>query len=102
MTKGGTLGDDEISPARALFINPKIKHLEAFKSDLTQPIRAGRNPTTGKWELDKRGGDENAESRIASMQCAWPTRATATTGCAPDSNLGLLAGSCGSRKGGSK
>ena len=59
--EGRTLGDDEISPARALFINPKIKHLEAFKSDLTQPIRR-RNPTTGKWELDKRGGDENAES----------------------------------------
>ena len=59
--EGRALGDDEISPARALFINPKIKHLEAFKSDLTQPIRR-RNPTTGKWELDKRGGDENAES----------------------------------------
>ena len=59
--EGRTLGDDEISPARALFINPKIKHLEALLSDLTQPIRR-RNPTTGKWELDKRGGDENAES----------------------------------------
>ena len=54
-------GSDEINPARALFINPGIKHLEAFKSDLTQPIRR-RNPTTGKWELDKRGGDDNAES----------------------------------------
>ena len=54
-------GSDEISPARAQFINPKIKHLEAFLSDLTQPIRR-INPTTGKWELDKRGGDENAES----------------------------------------
>ena len=54
-------GSDEINPARALFINSGIKHLEAFKSDLTQPIRR-RNPTTGKWNWINAAEMRNAES----------------------------------------
>ena len=54
-------GDKTIDPATCLFIRPDIPNLEGFLTDLTQPIRR-RNPTRGKWELDKRGGDENAES----------------------------------------
>ena len=54
-------GEEGIDPAKCLFISDRIPRLERFLSELTGPIRR-RNPTTGKWELDKRGGDENAES----------------------------------------
>ena len=54
-------GEAGIDPATCLFISDKIPGLEQFLSELTGPIRRV-NPTTGKWELDKRGGDENAES----------------------------------------
>ena len=54
-------GETGIDPATCLFISDKIPRLERFLSNLTGPIRRV-NPTTGKWELDKRGGDENAES----------------------------------------
>ena len=74
--------DPEIDPNACLFINPNIPDLEGYLIDLSQPTRR-RNPTTGKWELDKRGGDENAES---------PDRFDATTmAFARDSQLGLRA-----------
>ena len=55
------LKGDAIDPARCLFINPDLPRLDKFLSELAEPIRR-LNPVSGKWELDKRGGDENAES----------------------------------------
>lgn len=54
-------GDENIDPNACLFINPDIPEREAYLADLSQPIRR-RSPLSGKWELDKRGGDEKAES----------------------------------------
>ena len=54
-------GDESIDPDECLFIRADLPRLEDFLTDCTQPIRR-RNPITGKWELDKRGGDEKAES----------------------------------------
>ena len=54
-------GDENTRPEQSLFINPKIRRLESFLTDLTQPTRR-LNPITGRWEMDKRGGDENAQS----------------------------------------
>ena len=55
------LDGQDVDPKTCLFINPAIPRLETFLTDMTQPIRRV-NQLTGKWELDKRGGDENAES----------------------------------------
>ena len=54
-------GNDEIDPMECLFINPDIPNLESYLGEWTDPIRR-RSPMSGKWELDKRGGDERAES----------------------------------------
>ena len=54
-------GDLTVDIDECLIIPADLPNLESFLTDLTQPIRR-RNPTTGKWELDKRGGDEKAES----------------------------------------
>ena len=51
----------DVDPAQCLFINPAIPRLEAFLAELSAPIRRV-TPTTGKWELDKRGGDAAAKS----------------------------------------
>ena len=55
------LKGEDVDPNTCLFINPELPDLEGYLADMTQPIRR-RNPMTGKWELDKRGGDEKAES----------------------------------------
>ena len=54
-------GREGIDPLDCLFIRHDLPHLEAFLNVLTKPIRR-IGPTTGKWELDKRGGDEAAKS----------------------------------------
>ena len=55
-------GDEDVNPEDCLFINPDIENLENFLAVLTRPIRR-RPPGSGKWELDKRGpNDENVES----------------------------------------
>ena len=46
----------EIDPVDCLFIRSDLPDLRGLLADLTQPIRR-QNPTTGKWELDKRGGE---------------------------------------------
>ena len=53
-------GASNVDPNMCLFINPQIKHLSRILGVLTKPIR--RVNTSGKWEIDKRGGDENAKS----------------------------------------
>ena len=54
-------GHGDVDPATCLFIRSDIPHLEQYLSELTQ-VRYRTNPTTGKLEIDKRGGDENAKS----------------------------------------
>ena len=54
-------GAQDVDPLECLFIRDDIPQLETFLAELSAPIRRV-NPTTGKWELDKRGGDENAKS----------------------------------------
>ena len=54
-------GDKTIDPEACLFIPPDLPGLEGFLSDCTQPIRR-INQTSGRWEMDKRGGDENQKS----------------------------------------
>ena len=51
----------DVDPTTCLFIRPDLPNMEEYLADLTQPIRR-QNPQTGKWELDKRGGDEAANS----------------------------------------
>ena len=65
-------GDDEIDPLDCLFIRPDLNNIETFLADCTQPTRR-QSPQTGKWELDKRGGDENAESpdRFDALELAF-------------------------------
>ena len=55
------MNGQEVDPAACLFIDPTLPQLGYFLASLTQPIRRV-SPVTGRWELDKRGGDENAES----------------------------------------
>ena len=55
------LKGDDVDPVECLFIRDDLPNLETFLADLTQPIRR-QNPQTGKFELDKRGGDEKAAS----------------------------------------
>ena len=55
------LNGRDVDPADCLFINPQLPRLKQFLDILTKPIRR-LNPTTAKWELDKRGGDANAKS----------------------------------------
>ena len=55
------LKGDKVDPVECLFIRDDLPNLETFLANLTQPIRR-QSPSTGKWELDKRGGDENASS----------------------------------------
>lgn len=54
-------GADDIDPLECLFIRDDLPRLEEFLVELSAPIRR-INPITGKWELDKRGGDEAAKS----------------------------------------
>ncbi|MBF2754096.1 MAG: hypothetical protein ISN29_02385 [Gammaproteobacteria bacterium AqS3] len=53
-------GKENVDPNACLFINPKIKNINRILGVLTQPIR--RINPSGKWEIDKRGGDINAKS----------------------------------------
>ena len=55
------LAGEDVDPVECLFIDPKIPQLERLLAELSRPIRRV-NPTTGKLEIDKRGGDENAKS----------------------------------------
>ena len=62
LVKAHKAGEEtDIDPDECLFIRDDLPRLEDYLTDMTQPVRR-RNPTTGRWELDKRGGDENAES----------------------------------------
>ena len=54
-------GKTHVNPVQCLFINPELPNLELFMAELTQPLRR-LSPTTHKWEIDKRGGDEGAKS----------------------------------------
>lgn len=54
------LEGEKIDPRSCLFINPDIEGIDRAIGLLTQPIRR-QNPS-GRWEIDKRGGDENAKS----------------------------------------
>ena len=51
----------DVDPATCLFIDPELPQLRFFMASQTQPTRR-ISPMTGKWEVDKRGGDENAAS----------------------------------------
>ena len=51
----------DVDPRACLFIRSDIPKLESLMAAWSQPIRR-INPVTGKWELDKRGGDEAAKS----------------------------------------
>ena len=53
-------GAQDVDPLKCLFIRADIPRLELFLSQLAGPIRRV-NPTSGKWELDKRGGDEKRQ-----------------------------------------
>ena len=55
------LNGADVDPRRCLFINPNLPKLEAFLAACTQPIRR-LNPTSGKWEMDKRGLSGDGES----------------------------------------
>lgn len=52
---------EHVNKLQCLFINPEIPNLELYLAELTQPLRR-LSPTTHKWEIDKRGGDEGAKS----------------------------------------
>ena len=54
-------GDEGIDPNKCLFIRNDLPDLQGLLSDLTQPVRR-QNPTNGKWEVDKTGGEVNAKS----------------------------------------
>ena len=60
--EGRELRADEcgIDPRTCLFIRSDLPKLERYLSDLCQPIRR-ENPVSGKWQLDKRGGDAAAD-----------------------------------------
>ena len=71
------LRGEAVDPYRCLFIDPaaiapgcRVTNMESYLSSLTGPIRR-IPPGSGKWELDKRGGDENAESPDTSTGRAW-------------------------------
>ena len=49
-------GEKHVNPQDCLFINPKIRRLEAYLGEMSQPVWR-RNPTTGKVELVKRDED---------------------------------------------
>ena len=62
------LRGEDVDPYRCCFIDPqaiapgcRVTNMESYLSSLTGPIRR-IPPGSGKWELDKRGGDEAAES----------------------------------------
>ena len=54
-------GETGINPEYCLFINPNIPNLEFYLNMLSQPIRRA-GAVNAKWELDKRGGDADAQS----------------------------------------
>ena len=65
-------GKEGVDPEACLFIDPNLfnvhreelprnYNLDLFLSEMTQPIRR-QSVITGKWEMDKRGGDEAAKS----------------------------------------
>ena len=62
------LRGEDVDPYRCCFIDPdavapgcRVTNMESYLSELTGPTRR-IPPGSGKWELDKRGGDEAAES----------------------------------------
>lgn len=55
------VGGADVDPAACLFIDPSIPNLADFLKECSKPVRR-RGPTTGKWELDKRGGEEESKS----------------------------------------
>ena len=52
---------EDVDPEMCLMFNPNLPNLEMLLAECTKPIRR-TNPTTGRWEIDKRGGDEEAKS----------------------------------------
>ena len=54
-------GDTSVDPYQCLFISDQLPQCDTYLAELTQPIRR-IPPGSGKWTLDKRGGDEQAES----------------------------------------
>lgn len=65
---------EEVDPNRCLFIDPKMPRLEAFMTELSQPLRR-QSPTTGKWEIDKRasilGDNLDSPDRYDAMALAF-------------------------------
>ena len=55
------LAGKDVDPLHCLFLDPSLPGLEQFKAELTRPVRR-ISPTTGKWEMDKRGMDGDGES----------------------------------------
>ena len=54
-------GDAEVDPIDCLFIRDDLPRLEQFLAACSQPVRR-RSPTTGKWEIDKRGAEGDGDS----------------------------------------
>ena len=54
------LEGEDVDPWACLFVNPEIEDLDRAMGMISQPIRR-LNPA-GRWEIDKRGGDEAAKS----------------------------------------
>lgn len=52
---------EDVPAENCLMFNPNLPNLEAMLSECTKPIRRA-NPTTGLWEMDKRGDDAQAKS----------------------------------------
>ena len=63
LMKGHDVDPDRCLFIRDDFISPEsyIRDVEKYFSELAQPTRRTQ-PGSGRWELDKRGGDENADS----------------------------------------
>ena len=77
-------GDKGIDPVWCLFINPDIPHLDRFLGEMMQPVRR-LTPGTGKWEIDKRGleNDQGSSPDMFDAACL---------AFAADSDNGLIAG----------
>ena len=52
---------ENVDPMHCFFINPALPNLRRYLDMMCKPTRR-ENPVSFKWELDKRGGDEEAKS----------------------------------------